>query len=413
MGKHSSSSVAGAFNSQPWSIYKQTNSKNWFVRFSIKGQGQIRKSLQTADEKEADRKAARIYYEALLRAEQGLEARDKTVRVLADEWIAEGVLKAPERTALSRYIVGYFGDDKPSDITYRGLQAYRKWRLSYWTEGPGKNLEMVVYQRLGRQIRRPVTRKTPTRSTLNSEQVVFKKFLTRCQNLGHIKTIPKFDKIEGEVHNRPGFSHAEIEKILSVLRKRTVLPALSNEERYPHILLYGYVGIMCGSGMRPIECQKLRWIDLVGFDESRNAKLCEGRITVRVHGKGKSREFVPLDGTISDFLMIWDVQKIIRGSDPDPNDYIFVDIKGRHIQTFNPEVVSLLEECSLRQDYRGIKRTSYSFRHYYITFMINAHANIYDIAKNCGTSVAMIEKFYSHVTLESIRDRLRPSGTRI
>lgn len=38
---------------QPFQLYKQANTKNWLVRFSIKGQGQIRKSLGTDNELDA------------------------------------------------------------------------------------------------------------------------------------------------------------------------------------------------------------------------------------------------------------------------------------------------------------------------------------------------------------------------
>ena len=40
-------------------------------------------------------------------------------------------------------------------------------------------------------------------------------------------------------------------------------------------------------------------------------------------------------------------------------------------------------------------RTSYSLRHTYICFRLMEGADIYQIAKNCRTSVEMIEKFYA------------------
>ena len=43
-------------------------------------------------------------------------------------------------------------------------------------------------------------------------------------------------------------------------------------------------------------------------------------------------------------------------------------------------------------------RTSYSLRHTYICFRLMEGADIYQIAKNCRTSVEMIEKYYaSHI----------------
>ena len=43
-------------------------------------------------------------------------------------------------------------------------------------------------------------------------------------------------------------------------------------------------------------------------------------------------------------------------------------------------------------------RTAYSLRHTYISFRLMEGADIYQVAKNCRTSVEMIEKFYaSHI----------------
>ena len=41
------------------------------------------------------------------------------------------------------------------------------------------------------------------------------------------------------------------------------------------------------------------------------------------------------------------------------------------------------------------RRTAYSLRHTYICMRLMEGADIYQIAKNCRTSVEMIEKFYA------------------
>ena len=46
-------------------------------------------------------------------------------------------------------------------------------------------------------------------------------------------------------------------------------------------------------------------------------------------------------------------------------------------------------------DREGNRRTSYSLRHTYICIRLMEGADIYQIAKNCRTSVEMIEKFYA------------------
>lgn len=56
---------------------------------------------------------------------------------------------------------------------------------------------------------------------------------------------------------------------------------------------------------------------------------------------------------------------------------------------------AILEEEKLRVDRDGRPRTAYSLRHTYICLRLLEGADIYQIAKNCRTSVEMIEKYYA------------------
>ncbi len=49
----------------------------------------------------------------------------------------------------------------------------------------------------------------------------------------------------------------------------------------------------------------------------------------------------------------------------------------------------------MKFDRDGNRRTAYSLRHTYICFRLMEGADIYQIAKNCRTSVEMIEKHYA------------------
>ena len=73
---------------------------------------------------------------------------------------------------------------------------------------------------------------------------------------------------------------------------------------------------------------------------------------------------------------------------PQPTDLIFPK---RHRQLFN----TILDEENLKKDREGQPRTAYSLRHTYICLRLMEGADIYQIAKNCRTSVEMIEKYYA------------------
>jgi integrase len=65
-----------------------------------------------------------------------------------------------------------------------------------------------------------------------------------------------------------------------------------------------------------------------------------------------------------------------------------------HHELFN----TILGELDLKVDREGQRRTFYSLRHTYICMRLMEGADVYQIAKNCRTSVKMIEEFYaSHI----------------
>jgi integrase len=73
---------------------------------------------------------------------------------------------------------------------------------------------------------------------------------------------------------------------------------------------------------------------------------------------------------------------------PEPTDPLF---PGNHIKLFN----GVLKRANLKLDRDNNPRTAYSLRHTYICMRLMEGADIYQIAKNCRTSVEMIEKFYA------------------
>ncbi len=94
---------------------------------------------------------------------------------------------------------------------------------------------------------------------------------------------------------------------------------------------------------------------------------------------------------------------------PQPTDHVF---PGNHIRLFN----GVLTRANLKLDRDGKQRTAYSLRHSYICFRLMERADIYQIAKNCRTSVEMIEKHYA-AHLKNVLDagainRRRPKPAR-
>ena len=84
-------------------------------------------------------------------------------------------------------------------------------------------------------------------------------------------------------------------------------------------------------------------------------------------------------------------QRLVERNKPQPTDPLFPKT---HRELFN----TILDEEGLKKDREGQPRTAYSLRHTYICLRLMEGADIYQIAKNCRTSVEMIEKYYaSHI----------------
>ena len=80
--------------------------------------------------------------------------------------------------------------------------------------------------------------------------------------------------------------------------------------------------------------------------------------------------------------------------------YIFGRADGTVTETFAVGFGALLEAAGLRYGNDGeTRRTLYSLRHAYASLRIQYdQTDIYLLAKNMGTSVEMIEKFYGHTS---------------
>ena len=87
---------------------------------------------------------------------------------------------------------------------------------------------------------------------------------------------------------------------------------------------------------------------------------------------------------------------------PKPNDLLFPDLRAHHLN-------AVLDEQRLKADREGLRRSAYSLRHTYICLRLMEGADIYQIAKNCRTSVEMIEKYYA----SHLKDRLDTSAINV
>jgi integrase len=153
---------------------------------------------------------------------------------------------------------------------------------------------------------------------------------------------------------------------------------------------YNFVLIMCNTGMRPSEAKNLRWRDVT----IRKDRQARDVAVLRVTGKGKTRELV---APASVATYIERIRTIAKAAGPD--DRVFTTHTGKPALTLYQNMIEdLLIKAELRTGPSGIPRSTYSFRHTYATFRLSEGVDSYFLAQQMGTSVAMIEDHYGHVT---------------
>jgi len=162
----------------PFTLFQREGTQNWSMRYSLGGK-QYKKTLGTPYEQEALQRAYEIWHEQSFRAKQGLSLDSHSFSSVAEEFIEKIVAEAErdERSKyhpiywppiIRRFPVGYFGERGIETITSADLERYIEWRKTYWTTGPGIEIQKIRVEREdGRVFVRPAPRKVAALSTMN------------------------------------------------------------------------------------------------------------------------------------------------------------------------------------------------------------------------------------------------------
>jgi len=407
------------------------------MRYSMDGR-QIKTSLQTPDETEAFRLANQIWHEQTYRLKQGLTIEEQPFSKVAEEFIkkVEFEASADERSKyhpiywppiIRRFPMAYFGDKPIDTITSADLERYLLWRKTYWTSGPGSKIEKIRCERNGRIYSRAAPRKVAALSTLNGEMVIIRGIFEQAARWGYCQPlVMPSTKTRKRVDNRrPSFTNAEYTALLRVCEKRMYesftaerhiqakdgrtwkLPPPNKHVRADRIRLYAYILLMGNTGLRPTEAKNLTWGNILLYRETRNKPDHEKDARLQVRGKGKHGVSVPLPSAIYALGILWDLFEEEIGREPNDDDPLFANHEGKRINSFKRGFAEALKAADLERDHRGVRRTPYSLRHYYISSRIEEGVPVHDIARNTRTSIAMIDKHYAQVSTEQIKDSLR------
>jgi integrase len=333
-----------------------------------------------------------------------------TFREAAAVFVAEyEVITQGERNAqyvagksrqLNLHLLPFFGDKPITEVTAGLIQEYRVHRM---TAPSGLEEEAVkpVRHAKGAMPRRRRRVGRPARNTLHSEMVTLRQVLKTANRKGWIPGLPDMSapyKSSGKISHRAWFSPDEYKSLYEATRERARNP---KKERWREECeqFHDYVLFMVNTGLRPDEASRLEYRDVtIVVDDDTGQRILE----IEVRGKRGVGYCKSMPGAVMPF------QRLRKRHDPKPTDLIFGKVQR---ELFN----AVLDELGLKKDREGNARTAYSLRHTYICMRLMEGADIYQVAKNCRTSVEMIEKYYaSHIknTLDAaainVRKKPRP-----
>ena len=315
------------------------------------------------------------------------------------------------------HLLPFFGELGVSEVSPGKVQEYRVHRMSSRGEVNPHS-----------KSKNPPKDKAPSRSTLHNEIVTLRLVLKNAVRHGKLSHVPDLSppyRTQGKIEHRPWFSPEEYKQLYTATRAYAKEP-FHDTYKWNAEQLHDYVLFMANTGLRPDEVNNLQHRDVVIVDDqgsgreflkSRSAANA-GRVSVRAchplfvltsdYWLARSRFRARRDARLRGGVEKGEQPPTPQIEYPQPTDPVF---PGSNVKIFN----NLLRKEGLKTDRDGKNRTAYSLRHTYICMRLSEGANIYDIARNCRTSVEMIQKFYAaHIKdlldAASINVMLNPEG---
>ncbi|MCT8124680.1 tyrosine-type recombinase/integrase [Alishewanella sp. BS5-314] len=358
-------------------IFIQQGSQRWYARFKV-GKKHVTYATGEIDVDAAKVKATEAYYKRRAEFQLGIKAGAQNFEVLANSVIKDlGLDIANGKSVktntvyigiLKNYHIPYFTGKRIDTIEQKDMDAFSVWRKKEF----GGELSS---------------------SSLQNHNAVLGKVYDKALRSAQITKyhIPAFDTEGKRQQRRASFTWGEFRKISDYIdndMKRTK----NKTSRMLLELLYDYIDFVVATGMRPgTEIEHVQWQDI-------SFKLVDGvpEITVAVR-KGKTTLYTGTRQVVvrSDFVANL-VDLANRFPDRKADDLVFRLADGSEPKSLSRKFSDILAKLGLKESPYG-ERTLYSLRHSYITWSLKNKCDIAALAKQCGTSIEMIDRNYSHL----------------
>lgn len=226
-------------------------------------------------------------------------------------------------------------------------------------------------------------------STKAKHVILLNKVFKAAANEGKLSRLPAINSFSIDQSPRPSFSDEEYKKLLQVA-KDCVRKGDTIREKPMTMATYYMIGFMVSSFLRPVRTE------LFGLKHGAITKRADpDALELKIDGKTKKRVSVTLPSAVSIYDNIVKLTEYRK-----PSDYVFYpDEENRSVAMAiaRLEFNHILDKAKLKLDFRGDARTLYSLRHYSLQSRLRksgGQVNVYTLARNAGTSVEMLQRFY-------------------
>lgn len=362
-------------------IFRRSGIYHARLRIHVSPVKYIQRSLKTCDEQTAIRDGRRLMFQLEHRAEHGFPLKSKLFGAVIDNYIAyrerdhahgktsAGMLRQIIR--VSKFWREYAGDLPIEAVDDKVMRAFIPWRREYYSK----------FDKLPKN-----AKLHPADTTLQWEMMLGKAIIKWAheQGLRGNLAVPTVTFTAKKKRARPAFEIPEYRRLWRTMHKRTGdagdIRVLRSRKR-----LQDYVLVLANSGMRVGEANHLKLRDVMPF---RDAK---GRNNFRFIVRGKTGE----RDVILRSAAARRVDKMLaKRAEDNPNNFLFPMRNGRRIISLNDQFNIVLRQAGIERNGFGEKYSLYSLRHFYAVMALRNGIGVFEVARNMGTSVQMIQLYY-------------------
>jgi integrase len=360
-------------------IFKRSGT--YYARIRLPSHKYTWRSLKTSNEALAIQLGRRLLFQIEQREEQGLPAKSKKFSKVIDDYIryrerdhqhgktSAGMLRQIIR--VSKFWREYAGHLAVEAIDDKVMREFILWRRDYYSK----------FKKLPKN-----AKLHPTDKTLQWDMMLGKAIVRWAheQRLRGEKPLPTVTFTPKKKRVRPAFELWEYRQLWRTLCKR-IKTAKDERTRKSRELLRSYVLVLANSGIRPGEAHALHLRDVHPFRDEK------GRNNFRLVVRGKTGE---RDAIVRSIAAKRLDKYLTKRRSEDSGGLLFVMPDGSRVISLIDQLNAALKQAGIQRSSFGEKYSAYSLRHLYAVNALRNGVGVFEVARNMGTSVQIIQEYY-------------------